>query len=209
MNIVNNRDDRNNFDSIAPYYNRLQKLVFGQQLLVAQIHFFQKISSQSKVLVVGGGSGEFLPHLLARNPKQITYVESSLAMMNIAKNNFSDVCIDWQHKNVLDWKSEIEYDFILLPFVLDVFLQNKVDEIVKHISTSLTVNSKVILTDFYYTGKFYHKMLISIMILFFSLFSGIKARRLPNYEKSFARLNLVKTDSVNYLDGMVKSVVFS
>ena len=208
MNIVNKHGDSTNFDLIAPYYNRLQKLVFGQQLRIAQSHFFSLIETNSKVLVIGGGTGDFLPSLLSKKPKQITYIESSLVMLNLAKKNHDNDCIDWMPKNVLDWKSETEYDVILLPFVLDLFTENSVDEILRHLIDFLNPKGCFILTDFYYSEKKLSNFLIAFMIRFFGLVSNIKSRRLPDYENSFSKIGFTKKKSEEYLNKMVRTEMF-
>lgn len=208
MNIVNKHGDSTNFDLIAPLYNRLQNLVFGQQLLIAQCYLFNSIEPGSNILVIGGGTGDFLPSLLSKKPKQITYVESSLVMLNLAKKNYKDDCIAWEHRNVLDWKAELKYDFVLLPFILDLFTEDIIHDILTNVKSSLKPSGKFILTDFYYSKNRYKNFLIATMIQFFGFVSNIKARRLPDYENSFSKIGFTKKKSEEYLNGMVRTEMF-
>ncbi|MEP5106138.1 MAG: methyltransferase type 12, partial [Ekhidna sp.] len=54
----------NDFDFVAPIYDRLSKLVFGKSLIKAQAYHLKVIGDKDRVLILGGGTGkllEFIP----------------------------------------------------------------------------------------------------------------------------------------------------
>ena len=53
----------NGFDFIAPYYDKLASLVYGNAIKNSQHVFLDRIPKASRILVVGGGSGVFLSAL--------------------------------------------------------------------------------------------------------------------------------------------------
>ena len=45
------------FDRVAPYYDRLARLVFGGSIRRAQRHFLSQVPAAARVLLVGGAPG--------------------------------------------------------------------------------------------------------------------------------------------------------
>ena len=50
---------RTGWDRIARIYDRLARLVYGRQIVRAQVDLLEHISPGSRVLIVGGGTGWF------------------------------------------------------------------------------------------------------------------------------------------------------
>ena len=56
--------NRTNFNYIAPFYDTLCQLVFGQRVKNAQIESLKFIPANSTILIAGGGTG-WIPPLVA------------------------------------------------------------------------------------------------------------------------------------------------
>ena len=56
------------FNRLAPRYDALAKLFFGSDLLRATTHFFDSLPPNARVLVVGGGTGNFFEALGRARP---------------------------------------------------------------------------------------------------------------------------------------------
>ena len=69
----------NNFNTIAPVYDFLAKMVFGRSLERAQAAFLSDLETKvkAKVLIVGGGTGKVLELLPEGLDLQIDYVEKA------------------------------------------------------------------------------------------------------------------------------------
>ncbi len=57
------------FDRVAPFYRRLETLVFGGQLQAARCAFVREVSGSRRALLVGEGDGRFLEQLLRAQPE--------------------------------------------------------------------------------------------------------------------------------------------
>ena len=80
-------DQPANFDRIAPFFRTIETLAFGKALQRARIAFLTETRDCRRALIAGEGNGRFLVELLRANPKvEIDYVDSSAAMMGLAKS---------------------------------------------------------------------------------------------------------------------------
>lgn len=76
-----------NFDRVAPFFELIETLAFGKALQRARIAFLTETRDCQRALIAGEGNGRFLAELLRANPKiEIDYVDSSAAMMGLAKS---------------------------------------------------------------------------------------------------------------------------
>ena len=82
---------------IAPFYDHLVKLVFGDKLKELQCSFLKKIQSNDKVLILGGGTGWILEEIdsVCVNT-DIVYIDKSPSMIKRAKRRIlhhNEVCL--------------------------------------------------------------------------------------------------------------------
>jgi ubiquinone/menaquinone biosynthesis C-methylase UbiE len=84
-----------NFNNSAWFYDNLSRLVYGKALINAQVYLLQYIPTDSKILIVGGGTGWVLEELTKIHPSglSITYVEVSANMM--ALSNKRNIGHNW------------------------------------------------------------------------------------------------------------------
>ena len=54
--------DLNQFDLVAPFYDALSRLVFGDQIVKSQTHFLHQVQKDDQVLILGGGTGQIFEH---------------------------------------------------------------------------------------------------------------------------------------------------
>ncbi|MGB4971920.1 MAG: class I SAM-dependent methyltransferase, partial [Cyclobacteriaceae bacterium] len=116
----------NRFDRVASFYDRLTGFVFWGSLIKAQECNLEAISDNSDVLVLGGGTGNFLNKLLSRNNGcRIWYVEASQKMIERAKKNlnFTDriIFIHGTHENLPEQK----FDVVITHFFVDLFTEQE------------------------------------------------------------------------------------
>ena len=73
----------NNYDAAAWFYDGLSRLVFGDALVRAQRFLVEHIAAESKLLIVGGGTGWILEEIALMQPAslKIINVEISEKMM--------------------------------------------------------------------------------------------------------------------------------
>ncbi|HEY9117239.1 MAG TPA: class I SAM-dependent methyltransferase [Roseivirga sp.] len=167
----------NNFNRVAPIYDLLAKLIFGNSLLRAQSHFLKQLPENKRVLFVGGGTGQLLNHSFFTKASHVEYLELSEQMIERAKlQAIHHKNIDFIQGNFFDCQGK--YDVIICNFFLDCFNETNLKLAVEHLYRLSSSQTTLVVTDFNRTDKLRHKMLIKMMILFFSVFSGLEARKL-------------------------------
>lgn len=204
--------NRTNFNSIAPFYDGLCQLVFGQRVKKAQIESLKFIPAGSSILIVGGGTGWILDEISKIHPSglTITYIDKSSKMIELSKKR--SVCtnavtfINDAVENVN--LSNQSYDVILTPFLLDCFSQSTFQSVFEKLNDSLKTKGLWLNIDFCLSSesKFWQKAMVKIMYAFFSLTCRIEAKRLPSLSVSFAPYALINRKM--FCNNFIKMQVF-
>lgn len=193
------------FNRIAALYNSLKRFVFGSQLDDASTYFLDGIPSRSKILIIGGGSGEILENF---NPsQQIQYLELSVAMIDSAKKIKSKASVEFIKSDILVWQPISKYDTIITPFVLDCFNEAQLNLIFPKLKNALNTNGEWIQTDFYPKNTA-HKLLIKIMYVFFNLSANLKVNELADFDSLFKRHNFIFKRNALFYHSMVESKIY-
>ena len=80
------------FNRLAPRYDALVKLFFGNDLLRATTHYFDRLPPNARLLVVGGGTGNFFAALgRARPDCKVLYVDLSERMIALAQQRLASL----------------------------------------------------------------------------------------------------------------------
>jgi len=200
-----------NFNFIAPVYDPLAFLVYGNNLKKAKKAFFEKIPSHARILLMGGGTGNILNDLLEKKPFVIVdFVEASSAMMKIAEKNLKKEFqsrinfINGDHHSIL---KGAEYDVITSFFVIDCFKQEDAIEFANAITSVLKPDGIWLFADFFETGKSYHHALLWIMYRFFRVVSRIPTLKLPDYNAIFRAVKFKVREEKIILNGLIHSLV--
>ena len=199
------------YDLLAPVYDILVTLIFGNSLFNAQKKFLYKLSAHQKVLIVGGGRGEILKIIDQLTiPLEITYLDVSEKMIKYASRlTLSNLTIRYQVGPIQDFKSDEKYDVLITSFFLDQFEGRVLNEITYTLSVLLGQGGQWLLTDFQRTGKIRHLLLEKVMYLFFKFFTGISAGKLSDYPGAVASTGMTLVDSRQFNHGFIKSWLFS
>ncbi|QNL20617.1 class I SAM-dependent methyltransferase [Hyphobacterium sp. CCMP332] len=168
----------NNYGIIAPFYDLLKKIVFGQSLIKAECIHLNGVSQESKLLVVGCGSSEFLEHIDTSKFKCINCIDKSAKMCEKSRKrrdnlNLADK-IRIEKKDFKNFGSSVKYDVIALPFFLDSQKFNDIPLILDKCHSMLAEQGSLIITDF--NSKTYRKsniLLIKSMYIFFRISTNI------------------------------------
>jgi len=186
-----------NFDRVAHYYDRLVALSMGKVHARSHQFLLQHIPQGSSILIVGGGTGEILVDLIrSAKPRQILYLEASPAMLELAskrvKRMFTELP-DYIHfrlgrEDQLD--ASESFEVILTPFVLDIFEQHEMKQIVKKLDTHLLPGGYWGHLDFYAVSRrlSYDALFHCAMYSFFRWISSVQASQPPNYSLVFDQM---------------------
>jgi len=170
---------KNDFNSVAPIYDRLARLVFGHKLEKSQRCFLDDIHAGARVLIVGGGTGRVLEWLPHGGNLSVTYVELSTEMMRYAeKRNQQDSHVVFHRMDVHDITGT--YDFVIANFFLDCFDVNGLKAVLKKMTTLMDKNGKLLVTDFSPATNIWQSGVLKLMHLFFQLTTKLASRSLQD-----------------------------
>lgn len=183
---------KNNYDNIAPYYDRLSRLVFGKAQVNAQLSLLEQVLPNSSILIAGGGTGWILEALAVKysGGLHITYVESSGVMLALSrKRNYGQNEVSFVHLAIEDFVAPHTYDTIITPFLFDNFSVENAAKIFVLLDHVLRPGGQWLFTDFAYNRKnnrLWQRLLLRVMYLFFRVISQVEAASLPDMEVLFS-----------------------
>lgn len=201
-----------NYNLVAPFYDALAGLVFGEHLLEAQCSFLHLLPKAGRVMIVGGGSGKILQALGRTRPHlEILYVEASSRMVALAQKQKFPNKVQWFCQDHLPGVSQLEA--VIFPFFLDQFLQHEAGRWVQEAANILQREGQILFTDFFPPdvsngGAWKQRLLLWGMYRFFRIFCGIPAQRLPDWEALFSPEQWTESARKEYLGKWVTSKVY-
>lgn len=200
----------NGFDRIARFYDPVQRMVFGNAIMKSQVAFLRSIEKDSKVLMIGGGTGEVLEALITLNKGcHVWYVEASSAMIARAKERIGTRSshVTFIHGSDDSIPAGVAFDAAITGFFLDLFPEEKVGALSRRIGGHLRRNGLWLITDFVDQRKWWQELLLWSMYRFFVVTCGIEARTLPAWEHQVANNGFRERESRLFFGDFIKSAV--
>ncbi len=174
------------FDAIAPLYERLAHLVFGQSLRMARWALLPLLPPLDRVLIVGGGTGELLlgwpPD---QYPKEIYYLEPSTRMIQLARHRWAEAGLNdrgeihWRKKTLQQYEPETQVAALTTCFVLDLFEAPEVIPLIDKLDQILLPEGYWLYVDFC-AKQPWQQRLVSLMYVFFRWTTGVKTSALSD-----------------------------
>ena len=173
----------NGFDWIAPYYDTITKLIFGKSIAKAQTCHWHLTHPYSNILVLGGGTGRWLPDFIRlHSTSKLCYVDASREMICRAKGNFKHAdCIRFIHGTESDIP-DIKFDVIITHFYLDMFSNQQLETLIADLYDKMNHPALWIVADFE-KSKWWHGLLLRTMYLFFRASNSISNNQLPDWHR--------------------------
>ena len=191
----------NNFDRIAPIYDKLVNMVFGKAMRRAQTKFLKEIRDHSRVLILGGGTGWLLEELLSVRPEcQVTYIDASKKMTDMARKR-----IDNRHNVAFIHGTEKEipttslFEVVITHFYLDLFSERSCHETCDIIRNHCRAGSLWIACDFV-DRAWWHSAMLKIMYAFFKVTAKLHTKSLPDWRTCIQESGF-KEIGVSYYSG--------
>lgn len=201
-----------NYDPVAPYYDRLSKLVFGNQIRQAQLFLLQAIPPQASILIIGGGTGWILEDITRKQAGglQITYVEISEKMLRYAKNRHSGTNqVVFIHEAIQEALLKGNYDIVITPFLLDNFSDDTLGKVFHKLNSHLKKEGHWLLADFQRPQKsMAQKLLLNTMYLFFRVFCRIEASKLPDSARLFQKHGYKIISQKSFFKEFIYAVIY-
>ena len=201
----------NGFDGVAPVYDSLKRLVFGNAIYRSAIRFLEEIPEGGNVLIIGGGTGEVLVALKESNPScRIWFIEASSEMLRRAQKRVSHLSseIVFIHGTEGDIPKEIHFNAILVSFFLDVFPDEELPPLCRDLALALDPEGVLLVSDFVNSGKRWQRHLLAVMYSFFKRVSELKVKSLPLWQKHIESAGWKETASTMFYGGFIKSAVY-
>lgn len=206
---MSNKPSLNRFDKIAPFYDGMTKLIFGGSILKAQRIHLRIIPREASILVLGGGSGNWLVDFLKEKPTcKIWYVEASLVMLEKAtqKLNFSNN-IQFIHGTHLDIP-KTEFDVVITHFFVDMFREDQIMELAQQMSAKLKINGVWLVADFV-NKNYWHRFLLWLMYRFFKIIDAIDVKSLPDWDQAIRSKHFTVGECNSFYGQFIQSSVYS
>ncbi|MGZ3755761.1 MAG: class I SAM-dependent methyltransferase [Mucilaginibacter sp.] len=200
-----------NYNNAAWFYDRLSRLVYGNVLVDAQVYLLQYVPPNSKLLIVGGGTGWILDELSRIHPSglKITYVEISEKMANLSRQrNVGNNEVIFINDAIENVALRGDFDAIITPFLFDNFTKDTLNKVFTHIKHLAKPNGLWLNTDFQLTGKWWQNVLLRTMFVFFKICCGIEASRLPDIDHLFIESNYTAIAQKTFFGDFITSKAF-
>lgn len=200
------------YNRMAHIYDRLAKLVFGDNIVQSQKYLIKHIPERASILIIGGGTGWILEDIARIYPSglSITYVDRSEKMIAMAiTRNYKDNRVDFICKPIQQVLLKNEYQIIITPFLFDNFSNKTVQLIFNKLNPFLSKNGQWLFTDFVYQkDDLYSRILLKLMYAFFGAICHLETSELPDCDKIFS-LNQydIKKEKL-FWGGFIKSIIY-
>jgi ubiquinone/menaquinone biosynthesis C-methylase UbiE len=198
-----------NCNWIAPWYWLFERAAFGGRLQRHRVCFLDAAEGKRRALILGDGDGRFSQALSLSYPDlEIDSIELSAGMVAEARKR-AGTRVQITQGDVMRVSLSGSYDLIFTHFFLDCFDAESLEELVTRVSEVLTPDASWVVSDFRQarTGwrKVYTSVWLSVMYLFFGLATGLKTRRLPDYERVLAAAGFMTSQEKVSADGLIVS----
>jgi ubiquinone/menaquinone biosynthesis C-methylase UbiE len=204
----------NNYDPVARYYDFLSWLVFGQAEINAQIEMLGYVAPGSRMLIVGGGTGWILEKIAAAHSSglHITYVESSLRMMELSrKRNCGHNSVEFVLLPIEEFVAPAPFDCILTGFVFDNFSADKARAVVRQLDLLLREGGHWLYADFYLPKqkrKLWKAVLLKAMYIAARVICKVEASKLPDMGEIFGEAGYETVYTSWHYSRFIQSVVY-
>lgn len=178
------------FDPLAPWYQTLERIAFGDDLQRCRVACLGEITMPHRALIVGEGNGRFLCELLRLHPGiEIDCLDASWRMLLLARKRIERElpertgCVRFLHQDITSWAApEHHYDLVVTHFVLDCFPEAALTGLIRKLAFAATDDANWLLADFCVPAKGMARLraraCLAAMYLFFRLTAGTRARQL-------------------------------
>lgn len=203
----------NNYDKIANHYDFLSRLVFFKSQVNAQINQLKHIPKNSRILIVGGGTGWILEQItkIHSSGLEIVYVEVSAKMIMLSKQKNSGTnTVTFLTLNIENFVTQSTFDIILTPFLFDNFSVDDAKSTFKKLDKVLKNNGLWFFTDFNVKGKnsWWKLLFIKFMYQFFTFFKIIDTKKLIDMSPYFEKYHYEILDKKLYYSNFIEAIVY-
>ena len=208
---------QNNFNLIAPVYDSLAKLVFGNAIQNSQRWLLQFIPAEAEILIIGGGTGWILTELLLQtNCRSVLYLEASEKMLNLSRKQYAKAHKRFHTKVEFRLGTETailpteQFDVVFTGFLMDLFQPQPLQSLMDRLNETLQPNGLWLVADFQPQNAthFWQKVLLKTMVLFFKFVANLQADQLPNLPVAFRGFPLQLSQQEYFYHKLIGAMVY-
>jgi SAM-dependent methyltransferase len=205
-----------NCDWIARFYRPLEYLSFGGALQGCRVMYVREVAECQRALVCGDGDGRFLAKLLRANREiSADFVDLSAGMTGLAERRVAALgpeaaararfhVADVREFNPSDGAS---YDLLTAHFFLDCFDDAEVTSITRRLASFARPGATLFLSDFRIPPRgvahYVADAIVRGLYGAFRVTTGLRVKRLPNYEDALERAGFRKRHETLKLGGIL------
>lgn len=204
----------NNYDAAAWFYDWLAQLVFGNALVEAQGFLVRHIQPETKILVVGGGTGWILEEIarIQTSTLKIIYVEISTKMISLSKKRYlGQNKVVFINQGIEDYQITTAFDVVLTPFLFDNFSAERIQVVFNKLHQSLKPGGLWLLADFQIQNNYksiWQKLILKTMYLFFGWLCNVEAKKLFNLDIYFQTKDYILVKEKTFYRGFIVSKIY-
>ena len=201
---------KGNYDKVAPYYDFLSSLVYGDAINKANAYLVSFIPPQSTVLIIGGGTGKILQQIASIQPfgLKIYFVEKSVKMIGLAKDkDVGENQVTFVNDAIENVSFTEVFDVVITPFLFDNFSDDTATEIFFKTDKFLKREAMWLFADFR-ARTVWQTALLKLMYLFFRLTCNIEAKQLPDISLLFKKTGYKLQHQQSFFSDFIFSEVY-
>jgi SAM-dependent methyltransferase len=210
------------YERLARFYKLIESITIGPPLLNARLAHLDLLAegpTPKHALLIGEGNGSFLlPFAQRFQDTQITVIDQSAAMLEIAQSRALEAGIDMTR--IFFRQADMQsatlptnyYDLIVTLFFFDNFDESTVCKMITALEGAATVPAQWLLADFQIPEHGWRRLRarfwLAILYGFFRVFAAIPARHLPPIEAILNCSNFKQTARKTYCGQMLYSTLY-
>lgn len=210
------------YERLARFYKLIESITIGPPLLNARLAHLDLLAegpTPKHVLLIGEGNGSFLlPFAQRFQDTQITVIDQSAAMLEIAQSRALEAGIDMTR--IFFRQADMQsatlptnyYDLIVTLFFFDNFDESTVCKMITALEGAATVPAQWLLADFQIPEHGWRRLRarfwLAILYGFFRAFAAIPARHLPPIEAILNCSDFKQTARKTYCGQMLYSTLY-
>jgi trans-aconitate methyltransferase len=209
-----------NFDPLAHVYRWMEYFSFGPMLERCRFRFLPRCSQARHALVLGDGDGRFTARLFAANSiVQVDAIDASTAMLAVLQGRVQCGC-PGAASRLLTFHADLrrflptgkDYDLVVSHFFLDCLTDGEVSALVERLVPYLAEDAIWVVSEFSIPEKGWRRTIARRMVRFlyvaFSMLTRLQVKQLPDYSKAFRDHGFYRSESAEYLGGMLVAEIW-
>ena len=202
------------FDGIARGYRWMEYASFGHLLERTREVFLPELGGCRQALVLGDGDGRFLAKLLRRNPLlRAVAVDTSGRMLHLLRRRCArpgrDARLECRQGDARELPGPEGADLIVTHFFLDCLTDAEVRTLTARLGGGIEHGGLWLLSEFQVPrrgpGRPLGWLVVRGLYLAFGLLTGLRVRRLPDYQPALRSAGLTLEGRRERLGGLLVS----